>query len=46
MIVFRAYNGDTKIVYTDNMSIEQLTLTMAYYETVLNLTADTRRLFR
>jgi len=47
MIVFRCeLNENTKIVYTDRMSIEDIATVMAYHEDVLGLVADTRRLFR
>lgn len=35
-----------KIIYIDNMSIEHIAITMAYFEEVLGLTVDTRRLHR
>ena len=47
MIVFRCeFNENTKIIYTDKMSIEDIAATMHYHEGVLGLIADTRRLFR
>ena len=38
-----ALNG---VIYTDEMSIEELMSIQHYYEEVLSLTLDTRRLFR